>query len=127
MILKYIRGSERQSQAPSRRFSPLYPYLHRTSTSMGRVHRRSRKWPALSLSCSSHPGPAETWSAALNFFLGECSHHVPIMQKRGSTLSMVQFTEYYEKKRSRMNDSISRGGQEFGYNPDWIQSTELYI
>ena len=110
MILKYIQGSEQQSQAPSRCFSPLYPYLHRTSASMGRVHSRSCKWPALSLNCSSHPGPTEMWSAALNLFLGECCHHMPIMQKRGSALSMVQFTEYYEKKRSRINYSSSRGG-----------------
>ena len=127
MILKYIQGSEQQSQAPSRCFSLLYPYLHRTSASMRRVHSRSQKWPALSFSCSSHPGPAEPWSAALNLFLSKCCHHVPIMQKRGSTLSMVQFAEYYAKKISRMNYSISSGGQEFGYSSNWIQSAELYI
>jgi len=102
MILRHIQESEQQSLDPSRCFPFLYLYLHRTSASVGRVHSKSHKWPALSLSCSSRPGPVESQSAAFNLFLSKCCHHVPVMQKRGSTLSLVLSAEYYAKKRYRI-------------------------
>lgn len=103
MILKYILGSDRQSQAPSRCLSLLYSYLHRISASMGRAQSRSHKCPVLELLVSQALPSCGlqiwTFSWVSAVIMGQ-------LCERGSTLSMVQFAEHYEKERSRKNYSF---------------------